>query len=254
MKISNWNVERPQRGAKRTSLIKDKILSLNSEIIVLTETSEALELDDYYPYSVSTIPFDRTPEEQWITIWTKYPVIDTLPTIDSNRTICGKIALPAGELIIYGTIIPYHMAGVSGLRYGNLGYKAWEYHEKDLVNQSNDWEQIIKQNSSTPFFIIGDFNQTRNRLPGYGTDKVRSLLTDILEKLKQSCVTAIDFSKDYLHPDPKTGKIRNNIDHICVSEALLDKLSNYSVGAWDHFDENHFHLSDHNGVYIEMKW
>lgn len=254
IKISNWNVERPQAGNRKTALVRKKIIALDSDIIVLTETSDALVLGDYYPYSISTKPFDRTPNEQWVTIWSKYPFIETFPTIDSHRTVCGSIASPVGNLIIYGTIIPYHMAGVSGERYGNLGYKAWEYHEKDLINQGNDWKRIIQQHPTTPFFVVGDFNQTRNNLPGYGTDRVRQILTEILDNLQLRCATAIDFSKEFLHPDPKTGKTRNNIDHICVTTSLLEQLKGYKVGAWNHFEENSHRMSDHNGVYLEMEW
>jgi hypothetical protein len=50
--------------SRKTVLVrKKKIMALDSEIIVLTETPDALELGDYYPYSISTNPFDRTPNE-----------------------------------------------------------------------------------------------------------------------------------------------------------------------------------------------
>lgn len=145
------------------------------------------------------------------------------------------------------------MAGVSGIRYGNLNYKAWEYHEKDLYDQTQNWLELIKENEGLPLIVAGDFNQTRFKNIGYGTKKVRELLTQILQKLEITCITEIDFSESYLTKDPKKGKIRNNIDHICMSNILMSKLNNYHVGAWNHFTEDGKYMSDHNGVYFNFE-
>ncbi len=219
---------------------------------MLTETSNAVDLSDFYPYKVSTIPFERTPDEQWVTIWSKWNIVKEISTFDNYRTVSCVIESPFGNITIFGTIIPYHQAGVSGVRYGNLNYKAWEYHEKDLYEQSDNWKKLM-DNEKNPLFVIGDFNQSRYNNKGYGTKKVRQILTDLLVKLNLHCLTEIDFSKKYLSPDPKNGKIRNNIDHICVSKNLLDKMTEYEVGAWNHFTEKGKYMSDHNGVYVEFQ-
>lgn len=191
-KVSNWNVERPKHDTVKTNLVISKILELNTDIIVLTETSDAVDISNYYPYSISTLSYDRTPGEQWVTIWSKWEIIEEIKTFDNYRTVCAKIKSPFGKMAIYGTIIPYHMAGVSGVRYGNLNYKAWEFHEKDLYKQSADWEKLSK--NDCPLFVIGDFNQCRSNTRGYGTMKVRRILTDLLKKNDLTCVTEIDFS------------------------------------------------------------
>ena len=143
-KISNWNVERPLPGTEKTRHVIDKIHALDSDIILLTETSDAIDLSDKFPYSSSTIPYPRTPGEQWVTIWSKWEITENIETFDQHRTVCSVIKAPFGEIILFGTIIPYHMAGVSGERYGNLGYKAWEYHEKDLYAQGRNWQKLRK--------------------------------------------------------------------------------------------------------------
>lgn len=252
-KISTWNIERPRPKTKKTGLVLKKIIEEDSDIIVLTETSNAVELSSTYPYSISTKSYDRTPDEQWVTIWSKWKIIEQLETIDNKRTVCGIVETPFGKIILYGTIIPYHMAGVSGVRYGNLNYKAWEYHEKDLYNQSQNWSKLIADHEDLPLIVAGDFNQARFNGVGYGTKKVRGILTQILEELEMSCVTEIDFSQNYLTEDPKKGKTRNNIDHICVSNSLINKLEDYNVGAWNHFTEDGKYMSDHNGIYLEFK-
>ena len=252
-KISTWNLERPKPKTKKTALAIEKIVKENSDIIVLTETSNAVDLSLIYPYSISTKSYERTPTEQWVTIWSKWKITKQLKTIDDKRTVCGIVEMPFGNIILYGTIIPYHMAGVSGVRYGNLDYKTWEYHEIDLYNQSQNWSELVSENIDLPLIVAGDFNQTRFNNVGYGTKKVREILTQKLKEVGMTCVTAVDFSKNYLTIDPKKGKTRNNIDHICVSNFFMDKLTFHSVGAWNSFTENQRYMSDHNAVYFNFE-
>lgn len=70
-KISTWNLERPGPNTKKTGLAIQKILEEDSDIIVLTETSNAVDLSAVYPCSLSTESYERTPNEQWVTIWSK---------------------------------------------------------------------------------------------------------------------------------------------------------------------------------------
>ncbi len=69
-RIANWNLERPKKGTKKTKLALEQIKIINADILLLTETSDAINLEPIYK-SVKSIPFDRNPNEQWITIWSK---------------------------------------------------------------------------------------------------------------------------------------------------------------------------------------
>ena len=251
-RIANWNLERPRFGTLKTKLAIDKIYQVNADIIVLTETSKAVDLSEIYPFHISTLSYERTPEEHWVTIWSKWEIVKKTVTFDNYRTVSGIIKSPFGNISIFGTIIPYHNAGVSGVRYGNLNYTTWEYHEKDLYAQSQNWKLLIEA-EKLPLFVIGDFNQSRFNNQGYGTAKIRQILTDLLNELDLNCVTEVDFSEKYLTEDPIKEKIRNNIDHICISNELKNRMSNYEVGAWNHFTEQDKFMSDHNGVYIEFE-
>ena len=251
-KIANWNLERPKVNTNKTKLAIDKIHEVNADIIVLTETSKAIDLSSIYPYQISTLSYERTPQEQWVTVWSKWEIIQQIVTFDNYRTVSGIVKTPFGNVCIFGTIIPYHQAGVSGVRYGNLNYKSWEYHEKDLFAQGENWKNIL-ETQKLPLLIIGDFNQTRFNNKGYGTKKVRDILSIILNKLDLKCVTEIDFSEKYLTADSK-GKIRNNIDHICISNKLINQMKSHEVGAWNHFTEYGKNMSDHNGVFIEFEF
>lgn len=125
-RIANWNIERPKSNTQKTRLVLEKIYSLNAAILVLTETSNAVNIAGYA--SVLSTPFIRNPDENWVAIWSRWNIIEQIDTFDKNRTACALINAPFGRIIIYGTIIPYHMAGVSGKRYEKEGYKAWQYH------------------------------------------------------------------------------------------------------------------------------
>jgi len=72
-KIANWNLERPKIGTKKTKLTLEQIGEINADIFVFTETSEAINLEPIYK-SAKSIPFDKNPDEQWITIWSKWEI------------------------------------------------------------------------------------------------------------------------------------------------------------------------------------
>ena len=82
-----------------------------------------------------------------------------------------------------------------------------------MYAQSENWKKLI-ETENLPLFVIGDFNQTRFNNQGYGTARVREILTNLLIETDLECVTEIDFSEKYLTEDPIKKKIRNNIDHI----------------------------------------
>ena len=120
-----------------------------------------------------------------------------------------------------------------------------------MHQQAKDWERITEE-TQNPLWVMGDFNQSRYNYQGYGTEKVRQLLSDYLKKLNLTCVTEGDLSP-FLHPDPIKNKIRNNIDHICISNSFIKEMKAYQVGAWDHFNEEGKYMSDHNGVFISFE-
>jgi hypothetical protein len=254
LKIANWNIERPKLNTTKTKLVLNKINEINADIFVLTETSNAINLSNIFPYYVSTDSYSRTPDEQWVTIWSKYPIIQKFITNDNYRTVSAKISTPIGNTIIYGTIIPYHMAGVKGIRYGNLNYKPWQFHLEDINKQSLDWTNIINSNQDCFFILVGDFNQTRGINNGYGTTEARNLLSNKLSNLDLECLTIQNNIDSYLSIAPNKYEKRKNIDHICVSKKMINIYNKIDVIAWNHFTEQGKFMSDHNGVAIEINY
>lgn len=252
-RLATWNLERPQKISRKTQVAVETIADINPDIIVLTETSTIVDFGHAYD-SLRTQEYPHLPNENWVAIHSKWKIKRSIPTFDSHRTLCVLIAAPFGDLIVYGTIIPYHMAGVNGGKYGRLGYKAWQMHEENIHAQSADWQKIIQEYPDTPFVIAGDFNQVRDGAAGgYGSTACKNLLDEKLAEQKLQCITALDFfALGKLMPHPKTGNTKRSVDHICVSSRWLNELKANEVGAWNHFDVEGYQISDHNGIYWDF--
>lgn len=249
-RIATWNLDRPRTTSKATRIIK-KLEDISADIIILTETSELIDLQPGYN-AVKSREFELYKDQPWITIWSRWPIIEKIETFNQYRTACCLVKLPFGPLIVYGSIIPYHMAGVSGNRYPEKGKKVWQLHLEDIIDQAQDWQNIMRNYQNVPFLVAGDFNQTRDGLKyGYGTNQGRKLLTHKLADNDLSCVTEIDFHESgFLNSDSK-GKKRRNIDHICLSSNFCES-GEIQAGAWDQFSKEGFRYSDHNGAYIDF--
>lgn len=251
MKIANWNIERLSKRKKE--LVTNKVLEINADIFVFTESTSVLELKDYN--AVHSSEFSHRPNEQWVSIFSRFPIVKRIETFDAFRTCCAVVNSLFGDIIVYGTIIPYHNAGVTGDRYPVSGYKPWEYHCEDIERQAGDWKKIKETYPRLPFVLAGDFNQVRDgEKGGYKTIKGNELLSKVLSENNLLSLTDFSFErKGILSPNPKTGKVKRNIDHICVSQDLFEKYPKTEVGGWDQFTKEGKNMSDHNGVYITLK-
>ena len=90
-KIANWNLERPKSKSEKTKLAIEKIQEVNADIIVLTETSKSVDLSEIYPFQISTLSYERTPNEHWVTIWSKWEIVKQIETFDNFRNVSGII-------------------------------------------------------------------------------------------------------------------------------------------------------------------
>ena len=86
MKIVTWNLERLKK--RKNQQILDKLADINADILVLTETSSKIHLDNYNCVSTDPLPtyFDNTPYdlgENRVSIWTKYKTATRHKTFDS---------------------------------------------------------------------------------------------------------------------------------------------------------------------------
>lgn len=245
MRVATWNLDHAYNASRPIQLQINKIVEINPDIIVVTETCESISLQDY-GYKVCYPQQKNSHGKYCVGIWSKYPVLSSPVIQETMLAVCAEIDSPLGKLLVYGTIIPYH--GYKGSD-GKSG--AWEEHYKAIEKQGSDWTALLNTFKNIPLIVAGDFNQTRDgSKQSYGTEKGRQLLSDKLTLNKLVCLTEENFgASGKLSIDPKKAKVRNNIDHICTSSSFLKP---HYVGAWDHFTDDNLFLSDHNGVYLDF--
>ena len=90
-KIATWNVERPKKGTEKTALVIEKIKDENADILVLTESAFSISLTELYPFSVHSLAYERTPEEHWVSIFSKWEITKQIETFDNFRTACAVV-------------------------------------------------------------------------------------------------------------------------------------------------------------------
>lgn len=247
LRIATWNLDHASNSSRPIRLQIEKILQTKPDIIVLTETCEAVSLTGY-GYEVAYPNKKNDYGKYDAAIWSKYPIARTLKTIDHELSACALTSSPKGDLMIYATIIPYH--GYKGV---DKKSAAWVEHCKSIANLGNDWTRLRMETSPTiPLLVAGDFNQTRDGSLGtYGTKEGRQLLSETLERNNLTCLTEENYGEHgKLKSDPKKGRPRNNVDHICMTRGAFSVVASE---AWDHFTEDEIYLSDHNGVYVDLQ-
>jgi len=229
MKISTWNVGRPSSSSiMRNSRILDSLRDVDADILILTETNSCIHPGEKYSHSLSTNPLieyrSRKGEtykdgENRVTIWSKYPATRSLETYDPFSSICVCLSTPLGELNVYGTVI------------GSYGNRDKGFTE-DLEMQVADWQRLSGIGN---LCIAGDFNISFAD-NFYYTKIGRRELNDRLCDLKINVLTR---------------KIKNNIDHIAISEASLGSVA-CKTGGWN-TDRDKKMLSDHMGVWLMLE-
>jgi len=217
MKIATWNIQRLDK--RENQHILDKLINLDADILVLTETNSIIQLDNYTCVSTSLLPieFDGIKYkvgENRVSILTKYNATTQHKTFDKYTAVCIDIETPFGPLTIYGTII-----GVFANR-----QPRFDCDLNGLITDLNIF-------SGNQLCVLGDFNTTFSGRV-YPSHRARQTLID----------TFINFGLTNT-----TASITDNVDHIVLSnDFLIDKK--IEIETWNHDKK----LSDHIGVAVEI--
>ncbi|AZB32122.1 endonuclease/exonuclease/phosphatase family protein [Chryseobacterium balustinum] len=218
MKIATWNL---QRLDKRTNnLILEKLVEIDADILILTETNTAIQLDNYNCISTELLPTDfdgikYKGGEIRVSILTKYNIAARHDTFDKFTTVCTDLETPFGLLTIYGSII-----GVFGNRQPRF--------DSDLNGQLSDFE-ILFPNRQICF--AGDLNTTFSGRP-WPSKKAREILIDAFDRFELINTTA---------------DIVDTVDHIVLSDELLINKK-LEIEIWNTQKK----LSDHVGHMITL--
>jgi endonuclease/exonuclease/phosphatase family metal-dependent hydrolase len=217
MKIATWNLERPSYPSDKLSKIQEILISLDADILILTETNKNIRLGPIYHqyHSADLTDSMYSIGEVRSSIYSKYPSLGRISTFKDETAICEVLDTPIGNIALYATII-----GIYGNRHPNF--------KTDLDLQLQDFKRI---GSQFPMIIAGDFNISFKDNYYYtkdGRDKLNLVFSNLgLVNL--------------------TERVENNIDHIVMSEDLLSE-SGFKVDTWN-LDKK---LSDHIGVLINI--
>ena len=221
LKIATWNLERPRHSSAKNLNIMEELRKVNADILVLTETNSIINPGREYQ-QVSTTSLSESnstnywPGEVRTTVWSKSAATQQAITYDPETSVCILLPTALGALNVYGTVI-----GVLGNR--NPSFLA------DLRKQISDWKHMAKNGN---ICIAGDFNLSF--ADSYYFTKVgRQLITDCFEELK---------IKNLTHD------IKNNVDHIAISESFV-KGAKFETGVWNEDKK----LSDHQGVWAVLE-
>jgi endonuclease/exonuclease/phosphatase family metal-dependent hydrolase len=141
-------------------------------------------------------------------------------------------------MIVYGTVIPYaNDKGISGTA------KRWEEHRRSIEQHHQDWLRIQKQYPQHLMCIAGDFNQSRDGSGWYSEKQSVDRLSTVLNDLSLHCVTEEKMMDQ--------GLSRATVDHICLSKSLISHV--VEVGFWEGTTPEKERMSDHNGVFVDLR-
>jgi exonuclease III len=218
MKIATWNLQRLEK--RKNQQILDQLADINADILVLTETSSKILLDNYNSVSTDPLPsyFDNQKYEvgeNRVSIWTKYTTATQHKTFDSFTAVCTEILTPFGLLTVYGSII-----GVFANRQPRF--------DNDLNGQLTDFEEIF---TGRQVCFAGDLNVTFSG-HAWPSNKARQLLVHAFNKHNLTNTTA---------------NIDGNVDHIVLSKSFLDS-KHLQLDSWN-VDKK---LSDHVGHLLNI--
>lgn len=240
LRIATWNLERPKmNGIAKNSRRLEKIREIDADLWVLTETSSAITLDGYQSLASGSESGYHSTGENFVTIWSRWPIRRRLPTFDSTLTVCAEVDSPVGPMIVFGTIITYaNDVGPNGTA------RRWEEHRKSIAYHTADWHRLRKEFPDHLFCVAGDFNQSRDGSGWYEDLQSVKMLTSGLDRCSLQCVTEDDMRAIGILQS------RASIDHICLSKSLASQV--VAVGAWEGRTADGCRMSDHNGIVVDI--
>jgi hypothetical protein len=118
-------------------------------------------------------------------------------------------------------------------------------HYQQIERQAEDWRALRKLHPGAPLVVAGDFNQDRDGSGWYGTHRGRDLLTQALDDVNLTCVTAEDVVA--------IGKLRAS--HLIGHLALCTRWNispDIRLTCWEQTDPDGTHLSDRPTVAIDL--
>lgn len=237
MRIGTWNVEYAPDA--RLDVLRRVMSVHKADIWVLTETHDAL-VPEGAQHGAHSDPRPRQREgSRWVSIWTRYPVLEQIECADARRTVCALLDIGEGrQLLVYGTVMPWGTdQGDDPPEEKVLG---WSEHNRVVPLQCAEWLDIRHKYPDALLCAAGDFNTDMSRASRYGTREGIAALTQGIAAAGLYCATAPGRIPDWCLPIAP-------IDHIALPLEWTRAAS--VVAAWPAFKGV---ISDHSGLIVEI--
>jgi hypothetical protein len=243
VRIATWNLERPSlRSWKRLPRQRDRMAAIAADLWVLTETRASISpAEGYHGRHAPPHPTRRPDaDERWVSIWSRWPLRPSGLPPDPRGAVSALVDSPDGELIIYGTVLPWaNEKGDDGRA------TMWQVHYEQIERQAQEWRRLRDLHPDAPLVVAGDFNQDRDGSGWYGTRRGRDLLTQAMHDANLVCATDEDAVA--------AGKLREShlVDHIAICRRWADG-SRVRLNCWEKTDQDGIRLSDHPAIAIDL--
>jgi hypothetical protein len=216
--------------------------SVAADLWVLTESRTTISPEDGFQAVHSPPDRLRRPDqdERWCSLWSRWP-LTPIPTRDTPWSATARVRSPLGDLIICGTVLPYH---AEPPRDSELGVQQWGEFLREVHLQAEDWRRLRREYPGIPLVVAGDLNQSLDGARWYWTKSTRHALVDSLRGADLRCVTTEDMVAG--------GQLRRHhlVDHICVT----GDLERESLICWEPVAADRTRMSDHPGVLVRLAW
>ncbi|MGY1683390.1 endonuclease/exonuclease/phosphatase family protein [Geodermatophilus sp. SYSU D01176] len=228
-------------GAEKNAARLGRLLAADCDILVLTETHDALAL----PAQYAAVASDQRPTAaaggRWVTIWSRLPVRQ-LATKDPVRTVAAEVG---GSTIVYGTVLPWH-TDPGPAPDSAAPARNWSEFMRVTPLQAAEWRALRDEYPDSVLIIAGDLNQSLAAQRYYGTAATRQLLHECLHQADLTCFTdGAHFPQQLLQHPP--------IDHVCAAAPMGHVLEGTDWFGWEGTREAASRLSDHSGVAVTLR-
>ena len=271
VRVGTWNTEWAKPGGPKGKRIAAILAESGCDVICVTEGDAGVLPDCGHVIDAGTdwgYPIPKSsPGRKKVLLWSRRPwtpVFDRRQTeLPGGRLVAGVTETPIGALTVVGACIPWSGAHVS------TGFKdrvQWQDHDAWL----SVFERLSYARSKCRTVVLGDFNQ---RIPKgkAASEKVHGALRRAFRFLRCStegafvegtAPIAVAGPPALWHaelkepPDTTPGAL---IDHIMHSEDLIlhqprpKPKGGRCVGIFPKQDLDGKKLSDHNGVWVDLK-
>jgi hypothetical protein len=239
VRVGTWNVQ--SAAVDKNAARLERMLTLDCDVWVLTETNDELTLPaPYKPVSSDPRPTARE-GGRWVTIWSRLPGT-RLPTVDPVRTAAAEID---GRIIVYGTVLPWH-TDPRPTPDAAPPLRSWDEFKRATPLQSAEWRALRDDRPDKLLIVAGDLNQSLGATSYYETPATRQLLCDCFQAAGLTCLTDGDRLPEEFQQIPL-------IDHVCAAAPAGRVVQGANWVVWDGRGPDGTKLSDHSGVAVTVR-